>query len=73
MLDMDAQPICMFKNIQILLDIVCSYMIVIVRLVEKLYHKKDGVMQWHMQAGNITTNLKVEVDLATLNLARQMS
>ena len=32
------------------------------RLVEKLHPEKYAVMQWHMQAGNITTNLKVKVD-----------
>ena len=32
------------------------------RLVEKLHPDKDDVMQWHTQAGNITTNIKVEVD-----------
>ena len=29
------------------------------RLVEKLHPEKYAVMQWHMQAGNITTNHKV--------------
>ena len=33
-----------------------------VRIVEKLHPGKDAVMQWHMQAGNITTNLKVNID-----------
>ena len=32
------------------------------RLVGKLYPDKDAVMQWHTQAVNITTNLKVKVD-----------
>ena len=32
------------------------------RLVRKLHPEKDAVMQWHTQAGNITTNLKVKVD-----------
>ena len=32
-------------------------------LAEKLNPKKDAQMQWHTQAGNITTNLKVKVDL----------
>ena len=30
-------------------------------------------MQWHTQAGNLTTNLKVKIDLSYLNLARQKS
>ena len=28
----------------------------------KLYPEKDALMQWHMQSGNITTNIKVKVD-----------
>ena len=39
----------------------CSYTIVVGRLVGKLHSDKDAVMQWHMQAGNITTNIKVKV------------
>ena len=51
-----------FKNYRILLDSVCSYTIVTRRLVQKLRPRKDDVMQWQTQAGNITTNLKVNVD-----------
>ena len=29
--------------------------------ITKLYHKEDAVMQWHMQAGNITTNIRVKI------------
>ena len=32
------------------------------RLVKKIYPKKNTVMQWHTKAGNITTNLKVELE-----------
>ena len=32
------------------------------RLVDKLYPEKDAQMQWHTQARNITTNIKVKVD-----------
>ena len=32
------------------------------RLIEKLRLEKYAVMQWHTQAGNITTNLKFKVD-----------
>ena len=32
------------------------------RLVEKLSPEKYALMQWHMQAGNITTSLKVRLD-----------
>ena len=31
------------------------------RLFEKLHPEKDAMMQWHTQAGNITTNHKVKV------------
>ena len=51
-----------FKNFQIILDSECSYTIEIESLVKKLCPVKYAVMQWHTQAGNITTNLKVEVD-----------
>ena len=51
-----------FKNSQILLDSGCSSTIVMGRLVEKLDPKKETAMQQYMQAGNITTNLKFEVD-----------
>ena len=50
-----------FKIFRILLDSGCGSTIVIRRLVEKLSLEKYDVMQWHMQAGNITTNLKVKV------------
>ena len=33
-----------------------------VRLVEKPHTDKDGVMQWHTQVGNITTNFNVNID-----------
>ena len=35
-----------------------------VRLVNKIITKKDAVIQWHTQAGKITTNLKVRIDFA---------
>ena len=37
-------------------------MIIMGRPVEKMSAKKDAPMQWHMQAGNITINIKVKVD-----------
>ena len=51
-----------FKNFQIILDSGCISMIIVGRIVEKVHPEKDDVMQWHTQAGNITTNIKVEVD-----------
>ena len=54
----------------ILLDSVFSSMIVMGRLVEKLYPEKDAPMQWHTQAGNITTDIKVTVDF-TLTALRE--
>ena len=50
------------KHFYILLDSGCSYTIVMVRLVTKLFTEKDSPMQWYTQAGNVTTNLKVKVD-----------
>ena len=50
-----------FKNFQILLSSRCSPTIIMGSIVEKLYPEKDAVIQWHTQAGNITTNLKVKV------------
>ena len=50
-----------FKNFPVLLDSGCSYMIVIGRVVTKIFPEKDSPMQWHTQAGNSSTNLKVKV------------
>ena len=63
-----------FKNFRILLDSGCSSTIVMGRLVKKLHPDKYTVIQWHTQAGNITTNLRVKVDftspaLSATNLA----
>ena len=52
-----------FKNFRILLDSVCSSTNVMRSLVEKLPTDKDILMQWHTQADNITTKIKVEVDI----------
>ena len=51
-----------FWNFCILLDSGCSSTILMGRLVKKLAPDKYAPMQWHAQAGNITTNLKVKVD-----------
>ena len=51
-----------FKNFLILLYSGCSSTIVMGRPVEKIKIEKDSVMQWHTQAGNITTNHKLKVD-----------
>ena len=50
-----------FNKLPIPLDSRCSSTIVMGRIVEKLCLEKDYVMQWHTQAGNITTNFKVKV------------
>ena len=50
-----------FNIFQILLDSGCSSTIVMVRIFERLHPEKYYVMQWHTQAGNITTNIKVEI------------
>ena len=51
-----------FKKTRILLDSGCSSTIVMGRIVEKLHPKQYAVMQWHTQAGNITTDIKFEVE-----------
>ena len=51
-----------FKIFQILLGVGCRSTIVIESLVEKLHPEKYYVVQWHTQAGNITTNIKAKVD-----------
>ena len=50
-----------FKNFLILLYSGCSSTILMGILVENLKLEKDDVTQWHTQAGNITTNLKVKL------------
>ena len=45
----------------ILLEIGCSSTILMGSLVKILSQEEDNPMQWHMQAGNITTNLKVKI------------
>ena len=52
-----------FKNYHILLDSGYSSTILMESLVKKSHLEEDALMQWHPQAGNITTNLKVKVDL----------
>ena len=34
-------------------------------MVEKLIPKKDAVVKWHTQAGNITNNIKVKIDFTS--------
>ena len=51
-----------FKNFCVLLESGYSSMVVIGRLVETLYPEKYAMIQWHTQAGNITTNIKIKVD-----------
>ena len=51
-----------FKNFRILLDSGFSFTIVMRRMVEKICPKKDAVMQWQNQAGNITTNFNIKLD-----------
>ena len=58
-----------FKKNRNLLDSGCSSTIVMVRLVENLHPKKYAVMKWHTQAGNITTNLKFEVEFTLPELS----
>ena len=58
-----------FKNFQIILDSRCSSMIVLGRLVQILGPKIYSVIEWPTQVGNITTNLKVEVNFTLPELS----
>ena len=61
-----------FENFLILLDSGCSSKIVMRRQIETFHPKKYDVMQWHIQVGNITTNLKVRIyfNLTELSTAK---
>ena len=50
-----------FKKFRILLDKGYIYMIAMRGIAKKLKAKEYAVIQWHTQAGNITTNLKVQI------------
>ena len=50
-----------FNSFQNILESGFNSTIVMGCLVEKLYHEKYSVTQWHTKAGNIATNLKVGV------------
>ena len=39
------------------------------RLSERIILEKDAVMQWHTQAGNITTNIRGKVDFTLTTLS----
>ena len=58
-----------FKNFRILLYSVCSYTILNGRLIKILIYKKDAVMQWNMQSGNINNNIKVELNFNSPELS----
>ena len=47
-----------YNIVKILLDSECSSTIVMRKLISKRNPKEDDVMQWHNQAGIITTNIK---------------
>ena len=57
-----------FKNFYILLDSECSNKIVMGRIIQRLGQNKF-LMQWNTQAGNITTNIKVEVNFTKPELS----
>ena len=58
-----------WRTYKVILDNGCSSMILTRKLVEKLDPKIDAVMQWQMQAGNITTNFKVKIDFTLPTLS----
>ena len=49
------------NNFQILLDSRCSSTILMRSIIAKLKTKKDYLMQWQTQAGNLSTNIKVKI------------
>ena len=49
-----------FKNFRILLYSGFSSTIIMKRLRTKLNPKRDAVMQWYTQGGNITTNIRLK-------------
>ena len=51
------------------MDSGCSYTIVMGILVVKLNLDMDYLMQWHMQAENITNNLNIKVDFTLTALS----
>ena len=57
------------KKFQIILDSGWSSTILMIGLVHKLSPEKYSVMQWQTQAGNITNNLKVNVDFIVTALS----
>ena len=50
-----------WKNFLILLNILFSVTIVMKRIIPKLKTKEDYLVQWHTQAGNNITNIKVKI------------
>ena len=64
-----------FINFRIRLDSGCSSTIVMRRPIAKINPKEYDMMKWHTQAGNITTNIKVEIDftLPELSLKKIMA
>ena len=58
-----------FKNFIILLDSGYSFIIVMGRLIKQLTPKEYAVMQWNIQSGSITINLKVKIDFTLPKLS----
>ena len=58
-----------FKKFKILLDSGCISAIVMRMPINKLNPKEDDVMQWHTQAVNITTIIKVKIYLTLPELS----
>ena len=58
-----------FKKIQILLDSGRSSTIIMARLINKISSKKYAVVQWHTQADEMITNIKVNLDFTLTELS----
>ena len=50
-----------FKNFIILIDSECSPTILIISMITKFKTKIYAVMQWKIQSGNLTPNMKVKM------------
>ena len=52
-----------FKGFRILLDNRCSYTLETRRLITILKPEEEAMIQWNTQVGNITTDLRIKIDL----------
>ena len=58
-----------FKGFRILLDNRCSYTLETRRLITILKPEEEAMIQWNTQVGNITTDLRIKIDLTLPNFS----